>query len=117
MSSGSSKKDGEAPFNNPFAALKDQLHDLPDAKPEPPPKGPARAVIQYERKGHGGKEVTRVEGLELSLVQRETWLREAKRALGCGGKLEGDALLLQGDQRERLVPWLLERGVKKVVGG
>lgn len=120
------KKKGEgpaapaAPFNNPFGALKGVIAIAgpgPEAKPvaEPKtPKGPARALVRYERKGHGGKEVTLVEQLELSLVQRETWCKELKQALGCGGRVDGDALMLQGDQRERLPKMLEARGVRKV---
>ena len=113
-----------APFNNPFGALKSKLGELPSQPaPEPSaasakePKGPARAVVRYERKGHGGKEVTLVEQLELSLVQRQTWLKELKQSLGCGGTLEGDTLVLQGDQRERLPRLLEKRGVRKISVG
>jgi translation initiation factor 1 len=96
-------------FNNPFAKL-------PGAKATPPaaPKAPARAVVRYERKGHGGKEMTRVEKLELSPKDLEKWLKDAKSGLGCGGIVEGGALLLQGDQRERLRAWLEKRGVAKI---
>jgi translation initiation factor 1 len=96
------------PFNNPFGKLGGK-------KPPPaPPKAPARAVVRYERKGHGGKEMTRVEHLGLSPKELERWLKEAKQGLGCGGVVEKDALLLQGDQRERLRAWLEKRGVAKV---
>jgi len=37
--------------------------------------------------------------------------------LGCGGKVEGEALMLQGDQRKRLPGVLTARGVKKVTMG
>ena len=58
-----------------------------------------------------------MEKLELSLVQRTHWLKELKGALGCGGTLDGDDLILQGDQRERLPGLLTERGVRKVTLG
>ncbi|MBX5480745.1 MAG: translation initiation factor [Myxococcaceae bacterium] len=113
-----------APFNNPFAALKDRLGELPSAlpppktsAPAPEPKGPARAVVRYERKGHGGKEVTLVEQLELAEAQRLAWLKELKQALGCGGQVEGATLVLQGDQRERLPKLLEARGVRKISVG
>jgi translation initiation factor 1 len=70
-----------------------------------------------ERKGRGGKEVTVIEQLELSLKQREKWLKELKGALGCGGTLEGDDLVLQGDQRERVKDLLEKKGVRKVFAG
>lgn len=114
-----------APFHNPFAALAAKREELPvgpsapAAAParKPEPKGPARAVVRMERKGRGGKEVTVVEHLELPAPQREVWLKALKNSLGCGGVVEGDALVLQGDQRERLPSLLEARGVRKVTVG
>lgn len=77
-------------------------------------KGPARAVVRYERKGHGGKEVTVVEKLELPSCELEAWLKSLKQSLGCGGRVAEGAIVLQGDQRERLPPLLTTKGVRKV---
>ena len=91
--------------------------------PQPPPavkhfttagSGPARAVVRYERKGRGGKEVTLVEKLGLAADDLETWCRELKRALGCGGQVEGGAIALAGDQRGRLPALLEGRGVRRI---
>lgn len=112
-------------MGNPFdklKALRDTLPvgDLPAqpaAQPAAPaPKAPARAVLRYERKGRGGKEATVVEQLGLDADTLDAWCREARKSLGCGGQVEGDALVLAGDQRARLSAWLMARGVKKVVG-
>lgn len=103
-----------------LAALRDGLPAGPAPTPPaapPPPKGPARAVLRYERKGHGGKEVTRIEQLNLPAPRLEDWTRELKRDLGIGGFVDGDAIVLAGDQRKRLPALLEKRGVKKVVGG
>ena len=114
------------PVNTPFAGLAKRLGGVPAGAP--PSEGhagaptgpvsssstPSRAVVRYERKGHGGKEKTRVEQLGLSPKELEGWLRDAKRALGCGGTVEGDSLLFNGDQRERLPPWLEKRGVARI---
>lgn len=113
-----------APFNNPFAAIAGKREALP-AGPAPAAasgkkeerKGPARAVVRLERKGRGGKEVTVVEHLELPKAEREVWLKALKNSLGCGGVVEEDALVLQGDQRERLPALLEARGVRRVVVG
>jgi translation initiation factor 1 len=113
--------------NNPFGALK----PLRDAMPDPPktpepakaasalsskpnPRVVPRAVVRMERSGRGGKEVTVIEHMALSPKERDEWLKALKAGLGCGGVVEGEHLVLQGDQRKR-VPKLLEtRGVKKI---
>ncbi|MEZ4363571.1 MAG: translation initiation factor [Kofleriaceae bacterium] len=77
-------------------------------------KGPAWAVVRLERKGRGGKEATIVEKLGLGPAELAVWCKELKQALGCGGVVEGDALVLQGDLRGRLPAALTKRGVRKV---
>ncbi len=73
--------------------------------------------MRYERKGRGGKEATVIEQLTLSARERAEWLLELKQALGCGGTLEGEALVLQGDQRARARAWLEARGVSRISVG
>ncbi len=112
-----------APFHNPFAVLASQRDALPPGLAPAAEeqvrerKGPARAVVRLERKGRGGKEVTVVEHLELPPPEREVWLKALKGVLGCGGVVEEEALVLQGDHRERLPSLLAARGVRRVVVG
>jgi translation initiation factor 1 len=114
------------PFHDAFAALRELLPEghVPADAPAPAsgPTGslaraPARAVVRLERKGRGGKEATLVEKLELAPAELARWADELKRSLGCGGGGEGGALVVQGDQRDRVVRWLTARGVRKVVRG
>ena len=111
----------ERPFNAAFAGLAPLRDGLPASEREPArvpaPKGPSRAVVRYERKGRGGKEATVVEQLVLSPRERSEWLLAMKQALGCGGMLEGEALVLQGDQRSRVRAWLQARGVSRISVG
>jgi translation initiation factor 1 len=74
-------------------------------------------VVRYERKGRGGKEATLVEQLALSPRERAEWLLAMKQALGCGGTLEDETLVLQGDQRARVRAWLEARGVARISVG
>jgi translation initiation factor 1 len=116
--------DEKRPFHNPFAALKPMREAMPSPEPpalEPVAPSPAprsrgirRAVVRMERSGRGGKEVTVVEQLDIPSTDREAWLRTLKSALGCGGTVEGNAVVLQGDHRKRLPAILTARGVKKV---
>jgi translation initiation factor 1 len=98
--------------------------DAVPASGEPGPTGaarprpaPARAVIRIERKGRGGKEATVVEKLDVTAGELERWSLELKRSLGCGGGVEGGAIVLHGDQRARAKAWLEARGVRKVTLG
>jgi len=109
-------------FHAPFAglaALRDALpaQERPARPTRVAPKTPSRAVVRYERKGRGGKEVTLIEQLTLSPRERGEWLLAMKQALGCGGTLEGEALVLQGDQRVRVRAWLEARGVARISVG
>jgi translation initiation factor 1 len=118
------------PLNNPFAKLQALRNPDEPARPaatgatpagaapiKAEPKGPAWAVIRMERKGRGGKEATIVEKLALSPKDLAQWCKDLKQALGCGGVVEGDTIVLQGDLRARLEQVLLKRGVRKVTVG
>jgi len=104
---------------SPFAKLEGMRDQLPpgQAPPAPVKKGPARAVVRMERKQRGGKEVTVVDKLALPPAELEKWCRELKQALGCGGSVDGELIILQGDLRQRLPAVLLARGVQKVTTG
>lgn len=116
-----------AAFNSPFAKLAERLPGLPaataPAQPPPAPRAPppkpppARAVVRLERKGRGGKEATVIEKLALPPKALTAWSDELKRSLGCGGTVEEDAIVVQGDQRERVRKWLEAKGVGKIVAG
>ena len=129
--------DDKTPFNNPFGALgalRDKLPSKPEPAQEagspkeagsaqeagsldPAKKTYARAVVRMERAGRGGKEATVIEQLDLTPAEREDWLKDLKAALGCGGSIDGESLMLQGDHRKRLPKVLAARGVKKVTVG
>jgi translation initiation factor 1 len=110
------KKSGH-PFES-LERLRGQVRIIENPVGETPerktPSGPARAVVRLERKHRRGKEVTVVEKLALSSRELETWCSELKHALGCGGSVEGDAIVLQGDLRQRLPAVLTKRGVQRV---
>lgn len=117
----------EKPFHNPFGVLSSLKGSLPErpvpeavaAKPDPLPSARTipRAVVRLERAGRGGKDVTVIEHLAIPSADRAGWLKVLKAQLGCGGVVEGEALVLQGDHRKRLPALLTARGVKKVTIG
>jgi translation initiation factor 1 len=114
--------------HNPFAKLQGAAAPVPTSAPTPPltpaavlagrPRPvPPRAVVRLERKGRNGKEVTVVEQLKLRTCDLEDTLKAMKKSLGCGGTLEGETLVLQGDQGDRVEAWLAALGVARVIRG
>ena len=76
---------------------------------------PPKVVVRLERKGHGGKTVTLLRGDALDDSLRAQLAAELRRALGTHAGVEGDAVVLGGDQRARLQAWLQQRGARRIV--
>ena len=74
-----------------------------------------KLVVRRERKGRGGKTVTRLEGA--AGEDLEALARTLRKALGCGARVEEDVVVLQGDIGERVADWLSQRGARRVVRG
>jgi len=132
------------PRNNPFAKLRELAKDLPTgpaegarssssgsgagasssgadansaSKAKPAKTYPGRVTVRREKKGRGGKAVTIAEGPGLSGHPLETYAKELARALGVGGRVEENALVMQGEQVERVAAWLEARGFTNVGRG
>ena len=122
---------GQGSFgDNPFASalgglsapqapeeILDALAPAEEGEAQHEARSPRRAHLRVERKGRGGKMVTVVERLGLKAEALERWCSELKNELGTGGAVEGQELVFQGDQRQRLVDLLETRGVERVTGG
>ncbi|MGE5594771.1 MAG: translation initiation factor [Hyphomicrobiales bacterium] len=74
--------------------------------------------VQRDRRGRGGKTATTVTGLPGSDAELDVLLKRLKQHCGSGGSRDGRVLVLQGDQRERLVAHLESLGHRvKLAGG
>lgn len=107
----------------PFAALASLRGTLPagtaEAPAEPqdaPPLG-GRVIITRERKGRGGRTVTVIRGITPAGPRMEALAREMRQALGTGGSIEGDSIVLGGNQTERAAAWLRTRGITQITIG
>jgi translation initiation factor 1 len=84
------------------------------------PGAPIDGVIRVfsERGGRGGKVVTVIRGLPERGSALDALAAELKRLCGAGGTVKDDAVLIQGDQRERVVERLRGLGYTvKLAGG
>lgn len=66
--------------------------------------------VGRETKGRGGKGVSVITGLRLSVAELDAMAKELKRRCGTGGTVKDGAIEIQGDHRDTLVAWLRERG-------
>ena len=122
------------PFNTPFAALSDLRHTVAPAPSSPPNDAtPAEAnaadappsneglrgklVIRHERKGHGGKTVTLLAGVQRPAQALQELARDLAKELGTSCRVRDGLLVIGGDQRERLSQWLKARGATNLVLG
>lgn len=86
----------------------------PPEAPDPGVRFASSLRLGVQRKGRKGKTVTLLFGLGGSDDALSAFVTELKKALGCGASFEGDALCVQGDQREKLAAFLKVRGAKKI---
>ena len=120
--------------NNPFAGLGGLREEVsgeaespsPDAPPTPSSTPAERVgsaaltgklVVRKEKKGRRGKGVTVIEGVQGRPEAREALLARMRKALGCGGSIEGSNLVLSGAQVGRVATWLRDEGARRVVEG
>ena len=76
-----------------------------------------RVTVRMERTGRGGKTVTIAEGPALAGLPLEALARDIARGMGTGARARDGTIIVQGDQRERLVTWLGERSFPGAVAG
>lgn len=119
----SSSTSSEPATPGAFAALASLRGTLPPGsepgspeRQDPPPLG-GRIIVTRERKGRGGKTVTLVRGIALAGPELDALVRTMRQALGTAGGVEGDAIVLGGDQSARVVEWLRARGATRIVTG
>ena len=88
------------------------------AKREPQMPNDGVVRLMRDKKGRGGKTATSVFGLPGDDAALDAMLKQLKTFCGTGGTRDGRTLVLQGDQRERLLPRLEALGYKvKIAGG
>ncbi len=68
------------------------------------------AKLRVEKKGRGGKTVTVVDGLPHNAEFLKELCQDLKRLCGTGGTAGEGSVELQGDLRDRVRPFLVERG-------
>jgi translation initiation factor 1 len=107
--------------------LQDQLKNLfPDHTPTEPEEIPAvekvlwmqdaPLICKYEKRK--GKPITIIEGYTGADSDFKILAKEIKKLLSVGGSFKNDAIIIQGDYRDKIMSFLKDKGFKvKRVGG
>lgn len=82
------------------------------------PEGDGIVRLRRETKGRKGKGVTLVEGVLKTPSDLKVFAKELKTLCGTGGTVKSGVIEIQGDVRDKLQGYLIEKGyqVKKVGG-
>ena len=105
--------------------LRDQLKNLFPDYEEQDFEMPEEQFVQkepllckFEKKGRNGKPVTLIEGFEGSDDNLKKISKKIKTTLGIGGSEKDGIIVIQGDNRDKIMKILQEMGYKtKRVGG
>lgn len=105
--------------------LRDQLKNLfPDHEeqdfemPEEKFEQKEALICKFEKKGRNGKPVTLIEGFEGSEEDLKKISKKIKTTLGIGGSEKDGVIIIQGDNRDKIMQILKDMGYKtKRVGG
>jgi len=71
-----------------------------------------RLKVRMETKHRAGKAVTLVEGFIGKEDDIQQLGKQLKNYCGTGGSAKGGEIIIQGDQREKVLQWLIKNGYK-----
>ncbi len=72
------------------------------------------ARIHLEKKHRGGKTASIIRGLKISEDRLKTLAKELKAKCGVGGSVKDYEIIIQGDQRDKIIAHLQKLGIKDV---
>jgi translation initiation factor 1 len=68
--------------------------------------------VRLDTKQRGGKAVTLVEGFSGTEEDLQDLGKKLKNFCGTGGSAKDNEIIVQGDQRDKVLQWLLKNGYK-----
>ena len=92
---------------NPHFSFKEEQESVRTLEP-----AQQKLRIWLDTKQRGGKAVTLVEGFIGTTEDAEDLGKKLKSYCGTGGSVKDVEIIVQGDQRDKVMQWLLKNGYK-----
>jgi translation initiation factor 1 len=107
MSKKKTSKDGIVFSTDPSFSYEEEKHDEQTLAPEQ-----QKLRIWLDAKQRAGKAVTLITGFIGKEQDLEDLGKKLKNFCGTGGSAKDGEILVQGDQRDKVLQWLLKNGYK-----
>ena len=78
------------------------------------PPAQQKLKVRLDTKHRAGKAVTLIEGFTGKEEDAQDLGRKLKNFCGTGGSVKEGEIIVQGDQREKVMQWLVKNGYKNV---
>lgn len=70
--------------------------------------------VHLEKKGRGGKAVSIIKGLKMTNAYMKDIEKKLKSHCGVGGSQKNNEIIIQGDQRDKIINFLTKLGAKDI---
>lgn len=103
------------PDNKGFVYSTDPNFRFEEDQQETTTRPPAQQIlkVRLDTKRRAGKAVTLIEGFVGSIDDLEELGKKLKNFCGTGGSAKDGEIIIQGDQREKVMQWLKKNGFTK----
>jgi translation initiation factor 1 len=90
-----------------------RFEEEPSAAAETLPANQQKLKIKFETKNRGGKAVTLIQGFIGTDEDLQLLGKKLKNYCGTGGSAKDSEIIIQGDQRDKVLAWLIKEGYKQ----